>query len=89
MGSGGPKMRDFPEFNKAILDIQDKVAKPIGVTSRTATSDQVDRLVHVASSFKVMRMGTWLVASSKVLAHLLPDLVAPIDRDNLGLALVA
>ncbi len=81
LGTGGPKMKDFAEFRKAILDIQDEVAMFAGVTYCIATNDQVDRLVNLASSFKVMRTGTWLVASSKVLAHLLPDLVAPIDRE--------
>ena len=81
MGAGGPKMLDFPTFRDALLKIRSDVERLAGASYKSASQTEIDELVRLASSFRVMHTGTWLVANTKVLAHLLPDLVAPIDRE--------
>ena len=81
MGRGGPKMADFVAFRHAILSSRTELERLSAVTFESVGRDQTDLLVDLAAGLRVMKTGTWLVANSKVLAHLLPNLVAPIDRE--------
>jgi hypothetical protein len=78
---GGPKMREFAEFHlslKAVwptaLQLQEQTPGNLGPTDWTA-------LKEVFCGIQCMASGTSLVGNSKVMAHLLPNLVPPVDRE--------
>ncbi len=79
-GHGGPKLKAFDKFAESVLGIGEKLTESEGVTYDNATEAHVGELADLARSFTVMDTGPWLVANSKILHHLLPDLVGPIDR---------
>jgi hypothetical protein len=81
MGSGGSKMREFCEFRESlrivwpvVLQLQDKTS--------TSLDDRDWRNLRTAfCGIRCMASGTSLVGNSKVMAHLLPNLIPPIDRE--------
>ena len=81
MGIGGPKMRNFEEFQQSLSTIW-----PRALTLRDKTfveladSDWAD-LKSIFQAIRCMASGTSLVGNSKVMAHLLPNLVPPVDRE--------
>lgn len=81
MGPGGSKMREFEEFRAsmqvvwpAALRLQEKAP---GDLNETDWSD----LKTVFCKIRCMASGTSLVGNSKVMAHLLPRLIPPVDRE--------
>lgn len=81
MGSGGSKMRDFDEFSSSIAAIWN-LALELQERAPSQLSDQDWHLLEgIFKGIRCMRTGTSLVGNSKVLAHLLPELVPPVDRE--------
>jgi hypothetical protein len=81
MGKGGSKMSDFACFCDSL-----KASWPIIVSLSDKRPEQLgtDNWEHLRSIFlgiKCMRTATSLVGNSKVLAHALPNLVPPVDRE--------
>jgi hypothetical protein len=81
MGPGGSKMRDFGEFSFSLksiwqlgLELQDKSPNNLN------EADWSD-LKKIFTNLSFMASGTSLVGNSKVMAHLIPNLVPPIDRE--------
>jgi hypothetical protein len=81
MGPGGSKMREFDEFRTSLqvvwpaaLQLQKRA---LGNLNKTDWSD----LKTVFCGIRCMASGTSLVGNSKVMAHLLPDLIPPVDRE--------
>lgn len=81
MGNGGSKMLDFVCFRDSILpltaEVRDLRTKAISEL-RPADWQLLRRLFE---GIRVMATGAYLVGHSKVLAHLLPNIVSPIDRN--------
>jgi hypothetical protein len=80
MGLGGSKMREFEGFKESL-----KRVWPITLELRhKIPSDLEDEdwssLRKTFCELRCMDSGTSLVANSKVMAHLLPKLVPPVDR---------
>jgi hypothetical protein len=80
MGPGGSKMRDFEEFRASLqlvwpiaLQLQEK-------TSGSLRESDWSNLKTVFCGIRCMASGTSLVGNSKVMAHLLPHLIPPVDR---------
>jgi hypothetical protein len=78
---GGPKMREFGEFHASLqavwplaLQLQEKTPSTLGVADWAS-------LRAVFCGIRCMASGTSLVGNSKVMAHLLPKLVPPVDRE--------
>ncbi len=78
---GGPKMREFSEFHSSLkavwpmaLQLQGKTPTDLGPTDWAS-------LRTVFCGIRCMASGTSLVGNSKVIAHLLPKLVSPVDRE--------
>jgi hypothetical protein len=78
---GGPKMREFSEFHSSLkavwpiaLQLQEKTPTDLGVSDWAS-------LRAVFCGIRCMASGTSLVGNSKVMAHLLPRLVPPVDRE--------
>lgn len=81
MGKGGSKMVSFDKFNESVMACADEVTKAtrINVVSVTSSDWQCLRILFL--NIKVMETSTLLVGNSKVLAHLVPTIVPPIDRE--------
>jgi hypothetical protein len=80
MGPGGSKMREFGEFQTSLrlvwpiaLQLRDK-------EPRSLTESDWNSLKKIFSEIRCMASGTSLVGNSKVMAHLLPKLIPPVDR---------
>lgn len=81
MGSGGSKMQDFEKFFLSIEALQ-----PIISVARNFIPGQMSEndwmcLKDVFNGISVMASGTTIVGNSKVMHHLLPNIIPPIDRE--------
>lgn len=81
MGPGGSKMCEFGKFRASL-----EVVWPIVASLREKTPDTLGEadwssLQKVFSEICCMASKTSLVGNSKVMAHLLPKLVPPVDRE--------
>lgn len=81
MGPGGSKMREFGEFEVSlrplwplVLELQRTSPDDLGQGGRQG-------LGRIFTGIRCMASGTSLVGNSKVMAHALPNLVAPVDRE--------
>jgi hypothetical protein len=81
MGPGGSKMREFGEFQSSIpgvwriaLSLQAKVPDSL-------SQSDWQRMRDIFCGIRCMAGGTSLVGNSKVMAHLLPNLIPPVDRE--------
>lgn len=80
MGRGGAKMTSFDDFNNCLLEISDTI-KTVQSYSIEILDDYAWNLIkRVYGGINVMRSKVELVGNSKVMAHLFPQLIAPIDR---------
>ncbi|MCM8796687.1 MAG: hypothetical protein NC923_02235 [Candidatus Omnitrophica bacterium] len=81
MGEKGAKMQDFETFLKSILPLMDDIKK--ARMMRLERKDSIDYKVieNIFKNINVMKSKTRLVGNSKVMAHLLPDLIPPVDRN--------
>jgi hypothetical protein len=84
MGTGGSKMRDFRDFMDSIassrrlfLELEKSKLNTLVDEDRKRVFDLLSNLF---TNLKVMESESNLVGNSKVIHHLLPDLVPPIDR---------
>lgn len=82
MGKGGSKMRDFEEYNESINIIWDSVIKLQGKYPENLSESDWHTLKDIFIGIKVMASKTSLVGNSKVMAHALPKLVPPVDREH-------
>jgi hypothetical protein len=81
MGQGGSKMCDFSAFHASL-----KATWPLVVALRSKRPAELNaedwaNLEALFTGIKCMRTATSLVGNSKVLAHALPNLVPPVDRE--------
>jgi hypothetical protein len=80
MGSGGSKMCEFGPFRASIFLIWPLAKDLRRISFSDIDSEHWKILQNLFGSIKCMATGTSIVGNSKVLAHLLPNLVPPIDR---------
>ncbi len=81
MGANGSKMQSFVSFEKSIAAVRLEIEKLRQAIPHNLSPSDWQTLERVFKEIKVMASGTTIVGNSKVLAHLIPNLVAPIDRD--------
>jgi hypothetical protein len=78
---GGPQMNEFEIFKESISEhfpvIQSLCLKNIG----NITETEFNRLDDVFENLNAMKSFRKIVAFSKIIAHYLPDIVAPIDNE--------
>jgi hypothetical protein len=78
------KMVEFSKFKKSILDNKDKLGQLFPATMNYCSPKQYEEhlelLKDVYFSLKVSISDSTIVAHSKTLAHILPNLIPPIDR---------
>jgi hypothetical protein len=81
MGKGGSKMVPFDVFEKTVLTVRPRLAKGRKINPATMRESDWVLLEEVFRAIKVMDSKTTIVGNSKVMAHLLPNAIAPIDRE--------
>jgi len=81
MGKGGPKMNAFDRFANSVKLMSDDLETLRLCSPASMTMESWSRLKRVFEGIQVMASGTSLVGNSKVMAHLLPNIVSPIDRE--------
>ena len=85
MGKTMTKMPDFERFRKSILDNKSKLEQLDNYDIRSISKDDLDKLLpeltNVCFALNGSRSKSKLVSSTKILSHILPDLVCPMDRN--------
>lgn len=81
MGRGGPIMQNFDVFKESILKIKDKIEKAKMINYQNVTESDWELLEEIFRGIKVMNTHTSIVGNSKVMAHMIPNIVPPIDRE--------
>ncbi|MDP3261156.1 MAG: hypothetical protein Q8M34_11350, partial [Thermodesulfovibrionales bacterium] len=78
------KMVDFDIFRQCLLDHRDELKKFIDLKMESCTAKEYENhmrnLKEIYYGLKVSISDATIVAHSKALAHILPDLIPPIDR---------
>lgn len=80
MGPGGSKMRDFSEFQDSLRSVWPAALQLQAMTLAELDGSGWTSLRTIFCGIRCMASGTSLVGNSKVMAHLLPNLVPPVDR---------
>lgn len=84
MGPKGAKMPNFDDFKGSIIAHKEALEKLHDKRIEDITIDEIDSLIDELSiicfSIKGNNSKSHLVSGSKTLAHILPNIVCPIDR---------
>ena len=78
---GGPKMLEFGEFHSSMMAVWPIALSLQEKTPTTLTESDWSRLGEVFCEIHCMSSRTSLVGNSKVMTHLLPKLIPPVDRE--------
>jgi hypothetical protein len=85
MGSGGAKLVDFSDFRDSFREQADRIQCLEQLQLTNLEQKHVDKLARylweIISQLEVGEGKTKIVAGTKALHHLLPDLIPPIDRE--------
>lgn len=86
MNSRAARMKYFDQFKSSILDSRsdflDLSEQALDTLTEEEFTDIKSDLVKIYSKLDLMNSGGRLVANSKTMHFILPDLVMPIDREN-------
>jgi hypothetical protein len=78
------KMVEFDDFKQALLDHRDELKRFIALKMDSCTDgdyeNHINNLEGIYNGLKVSISDATIVAHSKTLAHVLPNLIPPIDR---------
>jgi len=81
MGRGGAKMQSFEVFKDSIMKIVEQIRQARKIDYRNVNDTDWSILRNIFCNVKVMVSKTNIVGNSKVMAHLLPNIIPPIDRE--------
>ena len=81
MGPGGSKMLPFKVFKASLNALASQVSKASGINPLAMTEGDWSQLESIFKTIQVMESQTRIVGNSKVMAHLLPNVIAPVDRE--------
>jgi len=81
MGAKGSKMQRFDVFNESVAAVRIDIDSLLLRAPDELSSRDWDAIERVFKGIKVMASGTTIVGNSKVMAHILPNLVSPVDRE--------
>ncbi|MCX5842257.1 MAG: hypothetical protein NT022_00645 [Deltaproteobacteria bacterium] len=81
MGRGGSKMQSFDTFFQSVEPLNDKIAEAQSFDFHEMTDIKWAVLKEIFQGVKVMASGTTIVGHSKVMHHMLPNVIPPIDRE--------
>jgi len=80
MGAGGSKMLPFNEFKSSVDILKNEISEAQNIDITNITVADWVRLEKIFKGIKIMKTETNIVGNSKVMAHLMPNIVPPIDR---------
>jgi hypothetical protein len=79
MGSKGAKMVDYDVFEKEIMKNKNEI---IGLKDKNYRNVDINIIAKlITEKVHVSTSNSFLVSSSKVLHHILPNIISPIDRN--------
>lgn len=81
MGKRGSKMQSFDVFHRSIERLQDRLVEAQKFDFRKMNDQNWTILKEIFEGLNVMASGVSLVGNSKVMHHILPNVVPPIDRE--------
>jgi hypothetical protein len=81
MGAGGSKMRAFDVFRDSVGPLKQKILSAQGFTPAGMDEPAWATLKAIFSGLRIMASSTSLVGNSKVMHHMMPNIVPPIDRE--------
>lgn len=81
MGRSGSKMRSFEVFSQSVQTLKGRIAEAQNFDFREMSEINWAILKEIFFGVKVMASGTTLVGNSKVMHHMLPNVIPPIDRE--------
>lgn len=85
MGSKGAKLVEYETFRDSIITQKDRILALKDVSILSMSEEELwrvrDELWNILGSLKISATRAKLVANSKTLHHLLPNVVPPIDRE--------
>ena len=81
MGKTGSKIQSFEVFQKGIDGIRGEIKAAESINYYSVNDEDWRLLGKIFMHKNVMASETSIVGNSKVMAHLLPDIVPPIDRE--------
>lgn len=81
MGSGGSKMCAFPDFSASVERLKDKIVQTQAFAPATMNEQAWTVLKDIFIGITIMASTTLLVGNSKVMHHMMPNIVPPIDRE--------
>lgn len=81
MGKGGPKMLPFDTFRRSIEPLTSRIAEAQSFDLRAMDDAKWALVREVFIGISIMASGTRLVGHSKVMHHMMPNVVPPIDRE--------
>jgi len=79
MGSKGAKMVNYDIFEKEILKNRDEINELKNKNIKNVNINNVVKLI--TEKVHISKSNSFLVSSSKVLHHILPNIISPIDRN--------
>ncbi|MGB9854675.1 MAG: hypothetical protein ACPLRY_07740 [Candidatus Bathyarchaeales archaeon] len=86
MGPQGAKLVEFTDFMKTLQSQKEKIVNLQGLKlthlKEEELNDAINKLWNILSNLKVSSTETQLIACSKALHHILPNLMPPIDREH-------
>jgi hypothetical protein len=80
MGSKGSKMLPLDTFRSSVVTLKDRISEVSRFTHAEMNEDSWRKVEAIFTGIKVMSSATTIVGNSKVMAHLIPNIVPPIDR---------
>ena len=81
MGRGGSKMRGFEALSQSVQALNGRILEAQTFDFHDMTDIKWAILKEIFCRVKVMASGTSLVGNSKVMHHMLPNIIPPIDRE--------
>jgi len=81
MGRGGSKMRSFEILSQSVQTLKGRIAEAQTFDFREMSEIKWAMLKEIFCGVKVMASGTTLVGNSKVMHHMLRNVIPPIDRE--------
>ena len=74
-------MQSFDTFCRSIEPLRNHIAQAQQYNIQNMSDDKWECLEEIFSGINVMASGTSLVGNSKVMHHMLPNIIPPIDRE--------
>jgi hypothetical protein len=80
-GKGGAKMQDFAVFKESMASLAGEIATAKEYNLNDMDEHKWEVVKKIFEEINVMASGTHLVGNSKVMHHIMPNLIPPIDRE--------